>query len=180
MKSAVRRQAHPALLRPSHGSAFVSPGRHACRGGERRGRVTHTHHGRGSLTIRRPRVCERAVPQARRIMEQEDGTDDVLAARAVLATIPALVKEAETAGSSRSRWRMSLDGVERDRGIVRRGAVTGRVHRRVHRIGVVLAGLALLMAAGHAIQSSAGAPPSRLRSCAKSRRHSCPGPPGVA
>ena len=32
-------------------------------------------------------------------------------------------------------------------GFVRRGAVTGRVHR----IGVVLAGLALLMAAGHAI-----------------------------
>ena len=49
--------------------------------------------------MRRPHVYERSVPRARRDVEQENQDDYVPAARAVLATVPALLREAEAAGA---------------------------------------------------------------------------------
>ena len=49
--------------------------------------------------MRRPHVYERAVPRARRDIEQEGGADYVPAARSVLAVLPALLREAEATGA---------------------------------------------------------------------------------
>ena len=49
--------------------------------------------------MRRPHVYERSVPRARRDFEQEGGADYVPAAHALLAAVPALLREAEAAGA---------------------------------------------------------------------------------
>ena len=49
--------------------------------------------------MRRPHVYERSVPRARRDGEQESGADYVPAARAVLAAVPDLLRQAEAAGA---------------------------------------------------------------------------------
>ena len=49
--------------------------------------------------MRRPHVYERSVPRARRDLEQEGGADYVPAARAVIAGVPALLREAEASGA---------------------------------------------------------------------------------
>ena len=49
--------------------------------------------------MRRPHVYERASPRARRDGEQESGADYVPAARAVLAAVPDLLRQAEAAGA---------------------------------------------------------------------------------
>ena len=49
--------------------------------------------------MRRPHVYERTAPRAWRGFEQQAGDDYVPAARAVLASVPALLREAEAAGA---------------------------------------------------------------------------------
>ena len=49
--------------------------------------------------MRRPHAYERSVPRARRDVEQESGADYVPAARAVLAAVPDLLRQAEAAGA---------------------------------------------------------------------------------
>ena len=49
--------------------------------------------------MRRPHVYERSVPRARRDVEQESQDDYVPAARAAIAVLPALLRDAEAAGA---------------------------------------------------------------------------------
>ena len=49
--------------------------------------------------MRRPHVYERTAPRARRDVEQESGADYVPAARATLAAVPDLLRQAEAAGA---------------------------------------------------------------------------------
>ena len=49
--------------------------------------------------MRRPHVYERTAPRARRDVEQESGADYGPAARAVLASVPDLLRQAEACGA---------------------------------------------------------------------------------
>ena len=70
--------------------------------------------------MRRPHVYERSAPRARRDVEQEGGADYVPAARAVLAAVPALLREAEAAGAV-ALARYLGQALTEAEGIVRRG-----------------------------------------------------------
>ena len=49
--------------------------------------------------MRRPHVYERSAPRAKRDFEQGCSSDSVSAARAVLDALPALLRDAEAAGT---------------------------------------------------------------------------------
>ena len=69
--------------------------------------------------MRRPHVYERSVPRARRDLEQEGGADYVPAARAVLASVPGLLREAEASGAV-TPARLLGQALTEAEGIVRR------------------------------------------------------------
>lgn len=49
--------------------------------------------------MRRPHVYERSVPRARRDAEQDDGANYGPAAKATMAAVPDLLRQAEAAGA---------------------------------------------------------------------------------
>ena len=85
--------------------------------------------------MRRPHVYERTAPRARRDVEQESGADYVPAARAVLAAVPDLLRQAEAAGRRHPRA-LSRAGAHRGRGDREAGIMipTGRQIREARKL----------------------------------------------
>ena len=69
--------------------------------------------------MRRPHVYERSAPRAKRDVEQECSGDYAPAARAVLGSVPALLREAEICGAT-TLARLLGQALTEAEGIVRR------------------------------------------------------------